>query len=717
MKKNIKKITTYFIIISLLLIGIIYAILQANLQINGIAKIKSNTWDIHFDNIQVNENSVSIGTGDSPATIDPENNCKVDFSVTLSLPGDFYEFTVDAVNAGTIDAMIGTLTKTIKVNNTVVSEVPNYLNYSVTYSDGLEIIENHKLSAGKTEIYLVRLEYRTDIEELPEATTIETSLEPQYIQADSGAIQPPHPINLYNVFQTEALSGSGLVHEYTGSHNDSFTQEGTEKIYHWYAETDDNAETIKDKWNVTFGDFCWQMWRTTDTGGIKLIYNGVASYEYEYQVPLNQDDYTIVTNSGFIWNSETNTWDITITEGQEKEISFTVPDGKPYYAILTGTSEAQTGGYYFFYKDGQSLTYGNIYNKTETNFSYEFGRLTSSNIIKMQYSTSSSVDSPITFQLKMIKKENVIGIECNNSGVDQQIGTSKYNTNSNSLAYTGYMIPNSNKIRTFSAGYGTLFGSGVSYDGNTYTLTNTSSTMDDNHHYGCATSGNTTCQTVRYYYFYYNYYGNTYRDNYYIELNGERNIEELLSDMLNSDNVNQNNSKIKTTIDTWYQNNMTEYTSKLEDTIFCNDRSISNYSESGWNPNGGSKNEYLKFKSFTVKDDLSCENLTDQFSMSNTKAQLPYPVGLMTLSEANLLNNNVLRNTGKDYWVASPDVFKQTPNSYNAYVGFINSSGKTSSIGPYVENGVRPAISLKPGTIAVSGDGSKNNPYVVEEEK
>ena len=191
MRRNNKQVTTYFILFSLLLIGVVYAILQANLQINGTAKIQSNTWDIHFDNIQVNSNSVAIGTGDSAAIIDPENNCKVDFEVTLSIPGDFYEFTIDVVNAGTIDGMIGELNKTLKVNNEVVEETPDYLDFFVTYSDGVEIEENHKITAGTTETYLVRLEFKTDIEELPQATTITTSLEPQYIQADSGAIPIP----------------------------------------------------------------------------------------------------------------------------------------------------------------------------------------------------------------------------------------------------------------------------------------------------------------------------------------------------------------------------------------------------------------------------------------------------------------------------------------------------------------------------------------------
>ena len=196
MRRNNKQVTTYFILFSLLLIAVVYAMLQANLQINGTAKIKANTWDIHFDNIQVNENSVSIGTGDSPATIDPNNNCKVDFEVTLSLPGDFYEFTVDVVNAGTIDGMIGELNKTLIVNNTPVANPPDYLNYIVTYSDGMEIENNHKITASTTEVYRVKLEFKSDIEELPEATTITTSLTSQYIQADNTAIVKP------NVFET-----------------------------------------------------------------------------------------------------------------------------------------------------------------------------------------------------------------------------------------------------------------------------------------------------------------------------------------------------------------------------------------------------------------------------------------------------------------------------------------------------------------------------------
>ena len=232
MNKNKKSMTTSIVIVFLLLIGVVYAILQANLQINGVAKIQSNTWDIHFDNIQVNSNSVSIGTGDSAATIDPENNCKVDFEVTLSIPGDFYEFTVDVVNAGTIDGMIGEINRSLKVNNEDVDEVPDYLSYTITYDDGTEILENHLLKSGRTLTYKIRLELRADLEELPDAATINCSFQPQHVQADSTAIRkiPYNPCT----YDGDLVQGA----EYTnGQYTYRYMQEGSNNS--WSYITDD----------------------------------------------------------------------------------------------------------------------------------------------------------------------------------------------------------------------------------------------------------------------------------------------------------------------------------------------------------------------------------------------------------------------------------------------------------------------------------------------
>ena len=567
MSRKNKNVTTYFVILALLIIGVVYAILQANLQINGTAKIQANTWDIHFDNIQVNSNSVSIGTGDSAATIDPENNCKIDFSVSLSLPGDFYEFTVDVVNAGTIDGMIDSINNSLKVNGED-SEIPDYLNYTVTYSSGVSIEPNHKLNHNSTETYLVKVEYKTDLEELPSAATLTMSLEIDYVQADDTAIVVP--FNIYNVLKSELDSNSGLALEYTGTHQDSFTGNGNEKIYYWYASSDDNANTILDKWNVIFAGFCWEIYRTTDTGGVKLSYNGV---------PV---------------------------------------DGK-----------------------------------------------------------------------------------CTATGENRQIGTSKINTADNSPAYEGYMIPESSKIKTYTAASavsGSLYGTGVTWDGTNYTLTNTSTSYNSTHHYTCAnTTG--TCSTVRYYYYYI----------CYITLSGGETVEPVLTNMLYSSDVNYTASALKTYLETWYQNNLAAYTSKLEDTVFCNDRTLTNLSSAGWTPNGGGTYTYLKFKSLSIQNDLSCANVIDQFSTQNPSAPLTYPIGLMTTTESNLLNNKNLRKTGNVYWLFSPSAY--TDGMSNNY--YVKTDGSFDDYGSSQTTGVRPAISLKPGTIVSSGDGSKNNPYIV----
>ena len=61
---------------------------------------------------------------------------------------------------------------------------------------------------------------------------------------------------------SSASNGQGL-YILPGTEND------TNPIYYYRGNIDNN--------NVIFGGFCWQMVRTTDTGGIKMIYNGVAT--------------------------------------------------------------------------------------------------------------------------------------------------------------------------------------------------------------------------------------------------------------------------------------------------------------------------------------------------------------------------------------------------------------------------------------------------------
>ena len=184
------KISTAILVALLLCLTLGYAFLTTNLNITGTTSIDSNTWNVYWDNVQVTTGSVSATT----PTIDT-NKTTVTFSAHLSKPGDFYEFTVDAVNDGTIDAMIENINTTI--NGNPLSNLPNYLVFSLTYSDGEEIKNNDYLLSEERETYKVKIEYNTDIspEDLPSSNETNT------IIISSDYIQGENAIQAAKVFQ------------------------------------------------------------------------------------------------------------------------------------------------------------------------------------------------------------------------------------------------------------------------------------------------------------------------------------------------------------------------------------------------------------------------------------------------------------------------------------------------------------------------------------
>ena len=180
-----------------------------------------------------------------------------------------------------------------------------------------------------------------------------------------------------------------------------------------------------------------------------------------------------------------------------------------------------------------------------------------------------------------------------------------------------------------------------------------------------------------------------------------------------SDTSNTTNSTIKGVIDTWYKNNMTSYTSKLEDIVFCNDRS---YTTSGSSLCFGAYNRLVSNKQPTLK----CQNTRDKFTVNtnNGNGDLTYLVGLITANESAYagavygeLDKTFYLYSGIYTWTLSPyyfeysvaTVFTNSPNG-----GMYGANVTSSSVG------VRPVISLKSGTILSSGSGTASSPFVVE---
>ena len=183
------KVTIFLLLVLSITIG--YAALQSTLSITGTSTINNATWNIHWDNLNVTTGSITGTKVITPAYIKP-GDTEVSYSIVLSTPGEYYEFTVDAVNDGSIDAMIGSFSnKVYEANGTTERTLPDYLSYSVTYGDGIEVATNQKLSANSTETYKVRVEYKTDIDasQIPSsADTIVFKFNVNYVQADDSAV-------------------------------------------------------------------------------------------------------------------------------------------------------------------------------------------------------------------------------------------------------------------------------------------------------------------------------------------------------------------------------------------------------------------------------------------------------------------------------------------------------------------------------------------------
>lgn len=152
MKNN--KILLIVFVILIFAIGIGYAFLEKPFLATATIGVKNNTWNIRYENIKVKYGSVTASVAPQPCDI----NSTLNFTVSLLSPGDFYEFTVDIVNTGTVDAKI---TNAI-VTPTLDSTQQNYLNYTVTYQTGQPLQYNQMVAKGSLVRLKVKIKYKED---------------------------------------------------------------------------------------------------------------------------------------------------------------------------------------------------------------------------------------------------------------------------------------------------------------------------------------------------------------------------------------------------------------------------------------------------------------------------------------------------------------------------------------------------------------------------
>lgn len=182
---NNKKI----LLILILFISIGFAYLSAALNINGLAIFNPVSWDVYFDNVTYK--SVEATVNEEPEIVDKTT---INFSVLLETTGSSLILESDIVNNGTIDAMVDS----VQVSG--FEDVSSFIEYEITYKDGVPIEQFNLLKSNSTERIKLEVTFKEDIteEDLPTADgTINASIIINYQNATDEAKEREHNNGLF----------------------------------------------------------------------------------------------------------------------------------------------------------------------------------------------------------------------------------------------------------------------------------------------------------------------------------------------------------------------------------------------------------------------------------------------------------------------------------------------------------------------------------------
>ena len=440
------------------------------------------------------------------------------------------------------------------------------------------------------------------------------------------------------------------------------------------------------------------------------------NYEYKFRINVN----TEISALGY-----ESLYNIISNQVQTATINYLSKNGTTDNGVFlfNGTDDNKGNLPIYYYR-------GNVTNNNVlfANSCWKIVRTTSSGGVKLIYNGTPTEDGQCT----------------NTTGTSTQYGTSKINYYYTSPADVGYMYGTrftySQKAMTdITDTY--LYGNDVIYDSTTnkYTLTgktttstgsnwNTDkSTLANGYHYTCLNSSG-ECEKV----YYITYFQNE-TTMYYLTFTNGDNLDTAKEKMF----ANTNDSTIKNYLENTFYTTVIKtaninYSSYLEDNIFCYDRTLSKVSNYGGallsKDTNATTYSYFTSRINAEKGTISlqCEDQRDQYSLSTENGgtsgygnnTLKYSVGLIILDEAVMAggklwneNNNYYLYTGQYFWLGSPYDW----STYYSDVARVFSTGYLSSNDPTVAWGVRPSVSLQPETLSLGGNGTMETPYIITE--
>ena len=201
---------------------------------------------------------------------------------------------------------------------------------------------------------------------------------------------------------------------------------------------------------------------------------------------------------------------------------------------------------------------------------------------------------------------------------------------------------------------------------------------------------------------------------------------------------NTTDSTVKTFIDTWYQNNLTDYTKYLSTSaVYCNDRNEGTGQTYNYASSPSSKFNFASYyrmdydtKGAKANPSYNCTDIRDAFSVDNTSAKLTYPVSLMTSDEiafaggvayqtmstpyAWFISNSAGNQVSTWWWALSP-IYWDGSSAYVWYWGSESVYLKGNDGRVDGTCAVRPVVSLKSCIKYSTGNGTSETPYEIVE--
>ena len=168
MRKN-KKHKTYLLITLIvvcifLMLGLGYALLSQNLEIQGTGTITSD-WNILITNIVTKEKSATASNVTEPT----HSGTSATMNAKFELPGDYISYDITVANKGTLNAVLDAIKIKMKDQEVFLFDV-----------EGIQSGEALNVDEEKT--FTLTIKYNENLTTTPDITNIDLSMDLDYLQ-------------------------------------------------------------------------------------------------------------------------------------------------------------------------------------------------------------------------------------------------------------------------------------------------------------------------------------------------------------------------------------------------------------------------------------------------------------------------------------------------------------------------------------------------------